>query len=241
MSRVLVHNFSISLDGFGTGDGISLDAPFGHAGHRLHEWFIATRFGSAIFGTPGGTTGLDDAFAQRHSLGIGAEIMGRGKFGVQTGPWPDLGTDDEWRGWWGPNPPFHTPVFVLTHHERPSIEMEGGTTFHSIDATPHDALSQARDAAGGLDIRIGGGPTVVREFLAAGLIDAAHIVQVPIVLGRNRLGMVEGCLRQVGCFATVQTRPAKRRRPARWILGRPSLLGVAWFGLGVTPSDGGDD
>lgn len=136
MSQVLVHNFSISLDGFGTGDGISLDEPFGHAGERLHEWMFATRFWHSMVGEPGGSAGVDNAFAERHSIGVGAEIMGRGKFSADTGPWKHVGTDDEWRGWWGPNPPFHTPVFVLTHHPRPPIEMDGGTTFHFIDATP---------------------------------------------------------------------------------------------------------
>ena len=136
MSQVRVHNFSISLDGFGTGEGITFDAPFGHAGHRLHEWYIATRFWRSMVGDAGGTVGVDHSFAERIELGFGAEIMGRGKFGAQTGPWTDVGTDDEWRGWWGPNPPFHTPVFVLTHHARPPIEMEGGTVFHFVDASP---------------------------------------------------------------------------------------------------------
>jgi dihydrofolate reductase len=112
-------------------------------------------------------------------------IMGRGKFGVQTGPWTDVGSDDEWRGWWGPNPPFHTPVFVLTHYPRPSIEMEGGTVSHFVDANPQEALGLAQKAAGDLDVRIGGGPTVVRDFLAADLIDMLHVVQVPILLGRG--------------------------------------------------------
>jgi dihydrofolate reductase len=185
MSQVRVHNFSISLDGFGTGDGITFDAPFGHAGERLHEWMFATRFWRSMVGEAGGTSGVDHSFADRHGLGIGAEIMGRGKFGPQTGPWTDVGTDDEWRGWWGPNPPFHTPVFVLTHHPRPSMEMEGGTVFHFVDATPQEALDLAREAAGDLDVRIGGGPTVVRDFLAADLIDTLHVVQVPILLGRG--------------------------------------------------------
>jgi dihydrofolate reductase len=136
-------------------------------------------------GQTGGSIGVDDAFAELHFVGIGAEIMGRRKFGPQTGPWTDVGTEDEWRGWWGPNPPFHTPVFVLTHHPRPSIEMEGGTVFHFIDASPHDALDLAREAAGDLDVQIGGGPTVVRDFLAEGLIDSLHVVQVPILLGRG--------------------------------------------------------
>ena len=185
MSRVRVHNFSISLDGFGTGEGLSLDAFFGHAGQRLHQWMFATRFWREMTGQDGGGRGVDDAFAEQFMPGIGAEIMGRGKFGPQTGPWTGVGTDDEWRGPWGPNPPFHTPVFVLTHHPRPSIEMEGDTVFHFVDASPEDALETAKAAAGGLDVRIGGGPATVRQFLAAGLIDIAHVVQVPILLGRG--------------------------------------------------------
>jgi dihydrofolate reductase len=185
VSQVRVHSFSISLDGFATGEGLSADAPFGHAGTRLHEWMFATRFGASMLGRSGGSVGVDHAFAERHGPGIGAEIMGRGKFGPQTGPWTDLGTDDEWCGWWGPNPPFHTPVFVLTHHPRPSLEMEGGTVFHFVDASPQEVLDLAREAAGGLDVRVGGGPTVLRDFLAADLVDAMHVVQVPIVLGRG--------------------------------------------------------
>ncbi len=185
MSQVRVHNLSISLDGFGTGEGLTFDAPFGHAGERLHEWMFATRFGRAMLGQEGGTTGIDNAFAERIELGFGAEIMGRGKFGPQTGPWEDVGADGEWRGWWGRNPPFHTPVFVLTHHPRPSIEMEGGTVFHFVNASPEEALAMAREAAGDLDVRIGGGPTTVRAFLAAGLIDLMHVAVVPIVLGRG--------------------------------------------------------
>jgi dihydrofolate reductase len=185
MSRFRVHNFSISLDGFATGEPQTLDAPFGHAGQRLHEWMFATRFWRSSAGEDGGGEGVDNAFAERHGPGIGAEIMGRRKFWPYSGPWTGVGTDEEWRGWWGPNPPFHTPVFVLTHHPRPSIELEGGTVFHFIDATPKEALAQAREAAGGLDVRIGGGPTIVRDFLAADLIDLLHVVQVPIVLGRG--------------------------------------------------------
>ena len=176
MSRVRVHNFSISLDGFGTGDGLSLEAPFGHAGHRLHEWMFATRFWDAA----AGTAGVDNAFAERHGHGIGAEIMGAGKFGPPG--WQD---DPEWRGWWGPNPPFHTPTYVLTHRPRPPLELDGGTTFHFLDLAPVDALAVAREAADGQDVRIGGGPTMLREFLAAGLVDHLHVVQVPILLGRG--------------------------------------------------------
>lgn len=175
MSLARVHNFSISLDGFGTGVGLSQDAPFGHAGERLHEWMFATRWWES-----GGSGGVDDSFGQQHEPRIGAEIMGAGKFGF-----PGWHEDPEWKGWWGPNPPFHTPVFVLTHRSRPSIEMEGGTTFHFIDAAPAEALATAGEAAAGGDVRIGGGPTVVRDFLAAGLIDHLHVVVVPILLGRG--------------------------------------------------------
>ncbi|MFE4483023.1 dihydrofolate reductase family protein [Kitasatospora sp. NPDC056789] len=181
MSLVRVHNFSISLDGYGTGEGQSLDAPFGHAGGRLHSWFFGTRTFRRMQGEEGGSTGVDDAIARTWADGIGAEIMGRNKFGPQRGPWQD----EDWRGWWGPNPPFHTPVFVLTHHPRPSVEMDGGTVFHFLDASPEEALRRAREAAGGLDVRIGGCPSSVRAFLAADLVDHLHVVVVPVLLGRG--------------------------------------------------------
>ena len=180
MSEVRIHNLAISLDGFATGEPQPLEAPFGHAGERLHEWMFATRFWQEMGGGTGGTAGADHAFAVRHGEGFGAEIMGAGKFGPPG--WQD---DPDWKGWWGPNPPFHTPTYVLTHRPRPSIEMEGGTTFHFLDATPAEALDVAREGAGGLDVRIGGGVTVVRDFLAAGLVDHAHFAVVPIVLGRG--------------------------------------------------------
>ena len=180
MSLVRIQHVSISLDGFATGEGQSLEAPFGHAGHRLHEWMFATRWGRTMFGQDGGTRGIDDAFLRLFDVGIGAEIMGANKFGPPG--WQD---DPEWKGWWGDNPPFHTPVFVLTHRPRAPIAMEGGTTFHFIDAPPAEALAAARAAAGGLDIRLGGGPTMLREYLAAGLVDHMHIVVVPIILGRG--------------------------------------------------------
>ena len=186
MAQVRVHNFSISLDGFGTGDGLTLDAPFGHAGERLHAWMFTTQWWRSTHGEAGGSAGVDHASAARHAPGIGAEIMGRGKFGPpQGGPWTGIGTDEEWRGWGGPNPPFHTPVFVLTHHPRPSLAMEGGTVFHFVDASPQEVLALARRAAGDRDVRIGGGPTTIRDFLAADLIDVLHVVQVPILLGRG--------------------------------------------------------
>ena len=176
MSLVRVHNFAISLDGFGTGEGLSHDAYFGHAGERLHEWMFATQWWRG----GGGGAGVDDAFTQRFTPGIGAEIMGARKFGP-----PGWQEDPDWKGPWGSNPPFHTPTFILTHHPRPSIEMEGGTTFHFIDASPAEALETAREAAGGLDVRLGGGPTMLRDFLAAGLVDHLHVAVVPILLGRG--------------------------------------------------------
>lgn len=175
MSLTRIHNLSISLDGFATGEPQSIEEPFGHAGQRLHTWMLETRFWGQR-----GTAGVDDAFAQRHGQGIGAEIMGANKFGP-----PGWQEDPHWQGWWGPNPPFHSPTFVLTHRPRPPIEMEGGTTFHFLDAAPVEALEIARAAADGQDVRIGGGATVVRDFLVAGLVDLMHLVQVPIVLGRG--------------------------------------------------------
>jgi dihydrofolate reductase len=175
MSLARVQFFSVSLDGFGTGEGQSHDAPFGHAGERLHEWMFNTRTWK-----PGGSGGIDDALLRLHDRGVGAEIMGAGKFGYAG--WHE---DPEWKGWWGHNPPFHSPVFVLTHHTRPPIEMEGGTTFHFLDTSPAEALEAAREAANGQDVRIGGGATVIRDFAAAGLIDHMHISVVPILLGRG--------------------------------------------------------
>jgi dihydrofolate reductase len=180
MSLARVQFFSISLDGFGTGEGLSREAPFGHAGERLHEWMFATRWWHERMGEPGGSAGVDDAFLRLHDQRIGAEIMGSGKFGP-----PGWHEDPEWQGWWGPNPPFHTPVYVLTHHRRPSMPMDGGTTFHFLDAPATEALDTAKRAANGLDVRIGGGPSVVREFLAARLIDHLHVTVVPILLGRG--------------------------------------------------------
>ena len=180
MSLARVQFFSVSLDGFGTGDGLTRDEPFGHAGDRLHEWMFATRWWREMVGEAGGSRGIDDAFLRLHGPGVGAEIMGAGKYG-----YPGWHEDPEWKGWWGPNPPFHTPVFVLTHHTRPSLEMEGGTTFHFVDATPAEALERARETANGLDVRIGGGPSTIREFLEAGLVDHMHVVVVPLLLGRG--------------------------------------------------------
>ena len=185
MARLRAHNIGVSLDGFATGEGQTLEAPFGHAGGRLMSWFLPTRTFVTGTGHEGeaqgsGTTGVDDAFAAATNVGIGAEIMGRNKFGPQRGPWED----ESWQGWWGPEPPFHSPVVVMTHHPRPDLTL-GGTTFLFRDATPEEALALATERAGGLDVRLGGGPTVIREFLDADLVDHLHLVVVPIVLGRG--------------------------------------------------------
>ena len=180
MSLTRVQFFSVSADGFGTGDGQSLDEPFGHAGDRLHEWMFATRWWHEMVGEPGGSRGVDDAFLRQFAPGVGAEIMGAGKFG-----YPGWHENPDWKGHWGDNPPFHTPVFVLTRHTRPPIEMEGGTTFHFVNAPLAEALATAKAAADGQDVRIGGGASVIRDFAAARLIDHMHITVVPILLGRG--------------------------------------------------------
>jgi dihydrofolate reductase len=173
LPQVRVTNFSISLDGYGAGEPQSLEAPFGHAGHRLSQWMFATWADDA-------PTGIDAVFASRWEVGFGAEIMGANKFGPPG--WQD---DPDWRGWWGEDPPFHTPTYVLTHRPREPLEMEGGTTFHFLSTSPAEALAIAQDAAGDLDVRIGGGASTVRDFVSADLVDHLHLVQVPIVLGRG--------------------------------------------------------
>jgi dihydrofolate reductase len=177
---VRVQNFTVSADGYGSGEGQSLERPFGHANPmELMAWAVAT----ASFpnrSAPGGSRGLDDYFTRDFANDIGAEIMGRNKFGPQRGPWEN----HDWQGWWGDVPPFHTPVFVLTHHPRPSFTL-ADTTFHFVDALPADALALAIDAADGRDVRIGGGVETVREFLAADLIDTLHVAVAPIELGRG--------------------------------------------------------
>jgi len=180
VSLARVQFFSVSLDGFGTGEGLSQDQPFGHAGERLHAWMFQTRWWHERIGEPGGTSGIDDAFLRLHDVGVGAEIMGAGKYG-----YPGWHENASWQGWWGDEPPFHTPVFVLTHHVREPLEMAGGTTFHFLDASPAEALETARAAAGGGDVRLGGGAATIRAFLAAGLVDQLHVAIVPIVLGKG--------------------------------------------------------
>lgn len=176
-------DLNISLDGFATTTDQTPEEPFGQDWGRLVEHYAATRTirERVLHDASGeGTTGIDDDYAAAYFADVGAEIMGAGMFGLHTHP-----DDPDWRGWWGPNPPFHTPVFVLTHHPRPSIEMEGGTTFHFLDASPAAALEVAREFADGRDVRLGGGVSTVREFLAAGLVDYLHVVVTPILLGRG--------------------------------------------------------
>ena len=179
MAKLRVHNFSISLDGYGAGPNQSIDEPLGVGGESLHEWVVATRNWRAMHDMEGGTTGVDNDFAAAYDEGIGATIMGRNMFGPVRGPWPD----DSWKGWWGDSPPYHHPVFVLTHHPRPPIEMEGGTTFHFVDDGIESALDQATRAANGKDVLVGGGAATIRQYLRAGLIDDMHVAIAPILLG----------------------------------------------------------
>jgi len=182
MTRVRVDSFTISLDGYGAGPDQSLDHPLGIGGGDLHQWLLPTRtLQRTLFGKDDGTTGVDDAFVARGFRNIGAWILGRNMFGPVRGAWPDL----DWTGWWGDNPPYHVPVFVLTHHARPSIQMAGGTSFHFVTGGIHAALEQARAAAGGRDVRIGGGSHTIGQYLRAGLVDELHIAIAPILLGRG--------------------------------------------------------
>lgn len=181
MSKLRVHCFGLSLDGFGAGPNQSIDNPLGVGGENLHEWFFPTRVFQKMVGKDDGTTGIDNDFAERSFDGVGAWILGRNMFGPIRGEWPD----DQWKGWWGDEPPYHTQVFVLTHYPRASIEMKGGTTFHFVTDGIHAALQRAREAAGGLDVRVGGGPATIRQYLQAGLIDQLHIAVSPAILGNG--------------------------------------------------------
>jgi dihydrofolate reductase len=179
MSRLRVAAFSLSLDGFGAGPDQSRENPLGVNGMNLHQWAFRTRTFKKMFGQEGGETGVDDEFAARSFENIGAWIMGRNMFGPIRGPWPD----ESWKGWWGSNPPYHVPVFVLTHHARAPIPMEGGTTFHFLTDGIESALRQAQAASDGKDIRIGGGVSTIRQYLRAGLIDELHLAMSPVFLG----------------------------------------------------------
>ena len=179
MPRVRVNAYSISLDGFGAGPDQGLDHPLGRGGEDLHNWFYPTRTFQRMYGNAPGTTGIDEDFAARSMAGLGAWIMGRNMFGPVRGPWPD----DSWKGWWGDEPPYHVPVFVLTHHARPPLEMKGGTVFHFVTGGIDEALFRAKEAAGDRDIRIGGGAATIRQYLEARLTDEMHVAVSPVVLG----------------------------------------------------------
>jgi dihydrofolate reductase len=179
MSRLRVHNFTISVDGFGAGQNQSLSNPLGVGGMALHQWIFATRTFHERTGREGGATGVDDDFMARGVANVGAWIIGRNMFGPVRGPWPA----DAWSGWWGEDPPFRVPVFVLTHHARPSITMKGGTVFHFISDGIDAALERARVAADGQDVLLGGGVATIRQYLRAGLVDEMHVVMVPILMG----------------------------------------------------------
>jgi dihydrofolate reductase len=182
MTQVRVESFSVSLDGYGAGPLQDIDNPLGVGGINLHQWAFPTRtFQRALFGSDEGTTGIDDDFASRGFRNIGAWILGRNMFGPIRGPWPDM----NWKGWWGDNPPYHVPVFILTHHARQPIQMEGNTTFHFITGGIHEALDQAREAANGKDVRIGGGPNTIQQYLRAKLIDEMHFAIAPVLLGNG--------------------------------------------------------
>jgi dihydrofolate reductase len=174
-----VHGFAISIDGYSAGPNQSLQNPLGVGGLALHDWFFPTRTFQGMHGKGGGAAGIDDDFAARGIVNIGAFIMGRNMFGPVRGAWPD----ETWKGWWGDDPPFHTPVFVLSHHARPPISMAGGTTFHFVTDGIQAALQQAFAAASGKDVRVGGGVATIQQFLRAGLIDYLHLAMAPILLG----------------------------------------------------------
>jgi dihydrofolate reductase len=184
MPKLRVHNFSISLDGYGAGPAQSEDEPLGVGGEALHEWVVATRAWRREHGMDGGEDGVDSEVVGAGTEGIGATIMGRNMFGPIRGPWPD----EAWKGWWGNDPPFHHRVFVLTHHPRAPIEMEGGTTFEFVTDGIETALERAFDAAGGRDVRLGGGSATIQQYLRAGLVDELHVAVAPLVLhGGERL------------------------------------------------------
>jgi dihydrofolate reductase len=181
MSRLLVRNFSISLDGYAAGPDQDLDHPLGVGGTQLHEWIFATRSGRQMIGNDGGTEELDDEYFSKRGSGVGATIMGRNMFGPIRGPWGE----SEWTGWWGEDPPFRHPVFVLTHHPHTPIEMQGGTTFHFVDGGIEEAHRAAVEAAGDRDVLVGGGAATIRQYLRASLIDEMHIAIVPVLLGSS--------------------------------------------------------
>jgi len=214
MSKLVVRAFTISLDGYGAGPEQSLENPLGKGGEALHEWFIPTPTFRAMTGKEGGETGIDEDFAAGSFANLGAWILGRNMFGPVRGPWPD----DSWKGWWGDTPPYHVPVFVLTHHARPPIEMKGGTTFHFVTDGIDSALRQAREAAGGKDVRVGGGVATVHQYLRRRLIDDMHIAVSPLLLGSGEslfagidlAALGYACTEQVGSSRATHFTVTKR-------------------------------
>ncbi|HET7024396.1 MAG TPA: dihydrofolate reductase family protein [Gemmatimonadales bacterium] len=200
MPKLKVQCFAISLDGFGAGPDQDLANPLGVRGTELMEWFFITRVWRRMHGQDGGETGVDNRMAEAAFVGIGAWILGRNMFGPVRGPWPD----ESWRGWWGEEPPYHTPVFVLTRHPRPPLSMQGGTTFHFVTGGIHAALAQAREAAGSGDIRLGGGVSTIRQYLQAALIDELHLALRPVLLGTGEHLMQGIDLRSLGYECTEQ-------------------------------------
>jgi dihydrofolate reductase len=205
MKKVRVAGFGVSIDGFAAGTDQSLDHPLGKRGDELFQWFFPTSTFRAMLGEEGGDTGPDETFAQRSMDGFGAFILGRNMFGPVRGEWPD----EEWKGWWGENPPYHAATFVLTHYPRASIEMLGGTTFHFVADGIEAALERARAAAGEKDIKIGGGVETVRQCLKAGYVDEIHLAVAPVVLGRGEALFAGIDLRELG-YRTVEHVPTAR-------------------------------
>lgn len=201
MPKVRVGAFSISADGFGAGPGQTLEHPLGVRGKELHQWAFATKTFRTMFGQEGGSSGVDEDYAARSMAGMGAWIMGRNMFGPIRGDWPD----DAWKGWWGEEPPYHCPVFVLTHHARAPIEMKGGTVFHFVTGGPDEALSLAKAAAGERDIRIGGGVATIRQYLVAGALDEVHLAVSPVLLGQGEALFTGLDLPALGYAATERT------------------------------------
>ena len=205
MSKLRVLSFAVSLDGFSAGVDQSLDHPLGVRGPELMEWFFPTRMFQRMYGSGEGETGIDNGFAERGFDNLGAWILGRNMFGPVRGPWPD----QSWRGWWGEEPPYRVPVFVLTHHARAPLQMAGGTTFHFVTGGIHEALERAREAAGDRDIRLGGGAATVREYLQAGLIDDLHLALRPLLLGRGEALFVGLDLDALG-YECIGMQPGER-------------------------------
>ncbi|MFN8586481.1 MAG: dihydrofolate reductase family protein [Candidatus Eisenbacteria bacterium] len=205
MSLVRVSAFSLSLDGFGAGPDQSLQHPLGVGGHQVHQWFFPTRtFVTQVMKQEGGETGPDEDFAARSMAGVGAWILGRNMFAHSRGPW----TDDGWQGWWGDEPPYRVPVFVLTHHPREPLAMKGGTTFHFVTEGPEEALRRAREAAGALDVRVGGGVSTVRHYLRTRALDALHLAYSPVYLGRGE-SLLDGLNMAALGYKVTKSMPTK--------------------------------